>query len=263
MGQPKTRRHFRNVCTDDGTWIGETCERVTCDPLDTVFTGMYLCTDNFSAQSVCTLQCPNTDDPEHETEVTCQVNGEWSGNFKMCTSVTGECPSLPRYTEVEFIDCDEQSVGSSCKVQCPGEFLYSPMISNETSSFKDLERSQLTAVTKVTCTGQKVWHPNPTQIICVEKCMTFSIGDEFCDSKNNRAYCTFDGGDCCASTTPDGVVRPFPQTCDTTKECGCHDPTAVENLPHMHGRNNSRSNRRAKMRAKMMKALFRRKLSRN
>ena len=37
------------------------------------------------------------------------------------------------------------------------------------------------------------------------------MGDNYCDSINNRAFCNYDGGDCCASTVKTKKVRmPLP-----------------------------------------------------
>ena len=32
-------------------------------------------------------------------------------------------------------------------------------------------------------------------------------GDDYCDDGNNNAGCAWDGGDCCAATTPYGVLE--------------------------------------------------------
>lgn len=37
------------------------------------------------------------------------------------------------------------------------------------------------------------------------------MGDNYCDSINNRAFCNYDGGDCCASTVKTKKVgMPLP-----------------------------------------------------
>ncbi len=52
------------------------------------------------------------------------------------------------------------------------------------------------------------------------------IGDRWCDAQNNREHCNWDGGDCCPSTTPGGMVRTIE---DCAGACTCTDPDAVEN----------------------------------
>ncbi|PKU37770.1 pappalysihypothetical protein [Limosa lapponica baueri] len=51
----------------------------------------------------------------------------------------------------------------------------------------------------VVCTAGLKWYPHPSLIHCVKGCEPF-MGDNYCDSINNRAFCNYDGGDCCAST---------------------------------------------------------------
>uniref|UniRef100_A0A8C0INQ4 Pappalysin 2 n=1 Tax=Chelonoidis abingdonii TaxID=106734 RepID=A0A8C0INQ4_CHEAB len=52
--------------------------------------------------------------------------------------------------------------------------------------------------------------------------------DGWCDTINNRAYCQYDGGDCCSSTLSSRKVIPFAADCDQD-ECTCRDPAAEEN----------------------------------
>lgn len=55
------------------------------------------------------------------------------------------------------------------------------------------------------------------------------MGDGWCDFQNNRGYCGWDGGDCCASTAKGGKVKlMFPTLC-TSHLCRCLDPYAIEN----------------------------------
>ncbi len=61
--------------------------------------------------------------------------------------------------------------------------------------------------TAVECTGTEAW-----------------IGDGMCDSVNNNAGCTWDGGDCCQTSNEScGTSAGFP--------CDCQDPEACENNP--------------------------------
>ncbi|CAL8340710.1 unnamed protein product [Arctogadus glacialis] len=43
------------------------------------------------------------------------------------------------------------------------------------------------------------WYPHPETLHCIKGCEPF-MGDNYCDSVNNRAFCNYDGGDCCQST---------------------------------------------------------------
>lgn len=53
------------------------------------------------------------------------------------------------------------------------------------------------------------------------------MSDGWCDGRDNREHCNWDGGDCCRSTVG-GQVMPFAKTC--TSECACKDPKAKENV---------------------------------
>ncbi|MGH0148853.1 UNVERIFIED_CONTAM: hypothetical protein FKN15_019009 [Acipenser sinensis] len=64
----------------------------------------------------------------------------------------------------------------------------------------------------VVCTGGLKWYPHPETVHCIKGCEPF-MGDNYCDAINNRAFCSYDGGDCCASTvktkkipSPDGTI---------------------------------------------------------
>ncbi|CAB1332764.1 unnamed protein product [Coregonus sp. 'balchen'] len=51
----------------------------------------------------------------------------------------------------------------------------------------------------IVCTMGLKWFPHPEVLHCIKRCDPF-IGDNYCDSVNNRAFCNYDGGDCCHST---------------------------------------------------------------
>lgn len=79
----------------------------------------------------------------------------------------------------------------------------------------------------LTCTQKLDWSPDPSLLLCVRGCKREFIADEWCDSDNNNKHCRWDGGDCCASTTKNRIVRPMPSHCSS--ECECKDPGAIEN----------------------------------
>ncbi|KAL6463966.1 hypothetical protein MHYP_G00283570 [Metynnis hypsauchen] len=90
------------------------------------------------------------------------------------------------------------------------------------------------------------WYPHPEILHCIRGCerpkktnedyedvaelytKPFQ-GDNYCDAMNNRAYCNYDGGDCCHSTVKTKKVILFPSSCDVHSECACRDPNAPEN----------------------------------
>ncbi|XP_013919143.1 PREDICTED: pappalysin-2-like [Thamnophis sirtalis] len=88
-------------------------------------------------------------------------------------------------------------------------------------------RLKPTKVQSIVCTGRLEWYPNPKSIHCIISCEPFHA-DGWCDTINNRAYCQYDGGDCCSSTVSSKKVVLFPNGCDED-ECTCRDPAAEEN----------------------------------
>ena len=93
------------------------------------------------------------------------------------------------------------------------------------------QRRLLTRTPTITCGRDRRWHPDLAEDhACVKKCSQQFVGDGWCDFQNNRGYCGWDGGDCCASTAREGRVRlMFPALC-TSQLCSCLDPYADENL---------------------------------
>ncbi|CAG12416.1 unnamed protein product, partial [Tetraodon nigroviridis] len=55
------------------------------------------------------------------------------------------------------------------------------------------------AHTSIVCTMGLKWYPHPEFLHCIKGCEPF-MGDNYCDAINNRAFCNYDGGDCCQST---------------------------------------------------------------
>ncbi|OCT65663.1 hypothetical protein XELAEV_180418971mg, partial [Xenopus laevis] len=82
---------------------------------------------------------------------------------------------------------------------------------------------------KMICTAGLQWYPLPEELHCIKSCEPF-MGDNYCDGNNNRAFCNYDGGDCCVSTVKTKKVTPFPANCDLQGECACLDPKAEENI---------------------------------
>uniref|UniRef100_A0AAY5KQW7 Sushi domain-containing protein n=1 Tax=Esox lucius TaxID=8010 RepID=A0AAY5KQW7_ESOLU len=164
------KRAFKRQCTEDGSWLEGSCEPVTCDPPPAIFHGMYQCTDGFRFDSTCWINCPESE--SHGTSsnvIRCRKDGNWTGSFKLCPQSKGQC-SLP------------QNLLPSIRASCSkgyGIGLY--MHSN------------------IVCTMGLKWFPHPEVLHCIKGCEPF-MGDNYCDSVNNRAFCNYDGGDCCHST---------------------------------------------------------------
>ncbi|KAJ6653796.1 hypothetical protein lerEdw1_008686, partial [Lerista edwardsae] len=129
------------------------------------------------------------------------------------------CPALV------FLCLDK---GAECSVLCPGLQRESVLLrANET--LQDIEHwMNPPRVKSIVCTAQLKWYPPPALIHCIKGCEPFK-GDNYCDASNNRAFCNYDGGDCCTSTVKTKKVIPFPMSCDLQGECACRDPDSQEN----------------------------------
>ncbi|KAI8479041.1 hypothetical protein Bbelb_432310 [Branchiostoma belcheri] len=209
VGTSSHRRVFRRSCSEEGLWQGPTCERVKCKPPPPKFKGLYNCTRGFDYQSKCNLRCGEND--KMGTTITCQRDGSWNGVFNMCKNLKGDCPKIQTRSDVAF--------------QCKGSSIVS------SDKYEKMAKSKMTMNTVkdvlLTCTGGLVWYPDPLDVGCVEECSKEFIDDGWCDQQNNRAFCNYDGGDCCESTNANMKVQPFPANCK--EECRCKDPNAIEN----------------------------------
>uniref|UniRef100_A0A8C7FD39 Pappalysin-1 n=1 Tax=Oncorhynchus kisutch TaxID=8019 RepID=A0A8C7FD39_ONCKI len=201
--KPK-RRAFKRQCTEDGSWLEGACEPVTCDPPPAIFHGMYQCTDGFRFDSTCWINCPGANHTGPSTNVIrCRKDGNWTGSFKLCPQSMGQC-SLP------------QNLNPSIRVSC-----------------KKGHGIGLYMCVNVVCTMGLKWYPHPEVLHCIKGCEPF-MGDNYCDSVNNRAFCNYDGGDCCHSTVKTKKVIPFPMSCDIREDCACRDPNAPEKRKDEH-----------------------------
>uniref|UniRef100_A0A8B9JH54 Pappalysin-1 n=1 Tax=Astyanax mexicanus TaxID=7994 RepID=A0A8B9JH54_ASTMX len=186
------RRSFKRQCTEDGRWLEGACEPVTCPPPPPVFHGMYQCTDGFRFDSTCWLHCHGsnrTDKPPlpckqgpNANVIRCRKDGNWTGDFRVCPQLKGQC-ALPRNLNPSvFVSCRKgyghahltlaACLHSILSVFCPQHLV---------------------------CTMGLKWYPHPEVLHCIRGCEPFQ-GDNYCDAMNNRAYCNYDGGDCCHST---------------------------------------------------------------
>uniref|UniRef100_A0A8C2AQ58 Pappalysin 2 n=1 Tax=Cyprinus carpio TaxID=7962 RepID=A0A8C2AQ58_CYPCA len=193
----KPRKKFlRLECLEGGTWQEGNCSPVTCPPLPLMFEGMYTCTNNLDFNSICTLQCP---DPTERVSIRCTKDGKWTEDFTMCKKIEGSCQPPLDLNLVEYSCEDGFDVGAVCYPTCIVA-LSDPVVLANGSSADTVEHwMRPSKVESIVCTGMLKWHPNPAQIHCIQSCEPFG-GDGWCDTINNRAYCQYDGGDCCPST---------------------------------------------------------------
>ncbi|XP_043914113.1 pappalysin-1 [Protopterus annectens] len=199
---PKTvkKRAFKILCTDSATWHGDTCEHVTCDPPPDVFHGVYECTNGFIFNSICWINCNDT---EHtvpsSNRIRCRKDGKWSGSLRVCKTMQGECPPIPRFRNLNFTCMKGYGIGAECEPVCP-EKNTEPVVLPSNMTIKDVTYlMKPPKVKKIVCTAGLQWYHSPQTIHCLRSCENFP-GDNYCDAINNRAFCDFDGGDCCAST---------------------------------------------------------------
>ncbi|GAB0192742.1 pappalysin-2 [Grus japonensis] len=221
----KAKKKFLKVqCLESGQWEEGHCIPVVCEPPPPVFEGMYNCTQGFELDSQCVLNC----EPQgQQVPIVCTKEGLWTEEFKLCESLRGTCPPPPELNFVEY-KCEQgHGIGAVCVPSCiipPSDPVILP--ENVTAETMD-HRLQPTRVQHIVCTGRLRWYPDPSVIHCIQSCEPFQA-DGWCDTINNRAYCQYDGGDCCSSTLSSRKVIPFAADCDQD-ECTCRDPAAEEN----------------------------------
>ncbi|XP_044904337.1 pappalysin-2 isoform X1 [Felis catus] len=222
----KVRSNFLKIqCLEGGIWEQGSCVPVVCEPPSPVFEGMYECTNGFELNSRCVLSC---NQESGRVPILCTKEGLWTEEFKLCENLQGECPPPP--SELNFVEykCEQgYGIGAVCSPSCvipPSD----PVVLPENVTADTLEHwMEPVKVQSIVCTGQRQWHPPPFLIHCIQSCEPFQA-DGWCDTINNRAYCHYDGGDCCSSTLSSKKVIPFAADCDLD-ECTCRDPKAEEN----------------------------------
>uniref|UniRef100_A0A8C9N7T3 Pappalysin 2 n=1 Tax=Serinus canaria TaxID=9135 RepID=A0A8C9N7T3_SERCA len=218
------KKFLKVQCLESGQWEEGHCVPVVCKPPPPVFEGMYNCTQGFELDSQCVLNC---EQQGQQVPIVCTKEGLWTEEFKLCESLQGTCPPPPELNFVEY-KCEQgHGIGAVCIPSCiipPSDPVILPK--NVTAETMD-HRLQPTRVQNIVCTGRLRWYPDPSVIHCIQSCEPFQA-DGWCDTINNRAYCQYDGGDCCSSTLSSRKVIPFAADCDQD-ECTCRDPAAEEN----------------------------------
>ncbi|XP_029474617.1 pappalysin-2 [Rhinatrema bivittatum] len=221
----KPRKKFLKIqCLQSGFWEEGSCVPIICEQPHPVFEGMYNCTQGFKLDSQCILNCNSQNE---RVPILCTKEGVWTEEFKLCDNLQGECPPPPEFNLVEY-KCDQgYGIGAVCIPSCiipPSD----PVLLSGNFTAETVEHWMIpTKVESIVCTGMLRWHPEPENLHCIQSCEPFQA-DGWCDTINNRAYCQYDGGDCCASTLSSRKVIPFAADCDHD-ECTCRDPDAKEN----------------------------------
>ncbi|XP_051712910.2 pappalysin-2 isoform X1 [Oryctolagus cuniculus] len=224
--ETKARSKFLKIqCLEGGVWEQGSCIPVVCEPPSPVFEGMYECTNGFKLDSQCVLNC---NQEAERSPILCTTEGLWTQEFKLCENLGGECPPPPSELNLVEYKCEQgYGIGAECSPLCmipPSD----PVLLPENITTDTLEHwMQPVRVQSIVCTGRRRWHPDPLLIHCIQSCEPFQA-DGWCDTINNRAYCHYDGGDCCSSTLSSKKVIPFAADCDQD-ECTCRDPKAEEN----------------------------------
>ncbi|XP_035248204.1 pappalysin-1-like [Anguilla anguilla] len=247
-GKPK-RRAFKRQCTEDGTWLEGSCQPVTCDPPPPIFHGVYHCTNGFRFDSTCWIDCEEAERSgqsqapcrQSANVIRCKKDGTWTGSFQLCPQAKGQC-SLPRNLNPRVrLSCKKgYGIGEECELTCKERTNNVVILPGNmtTELLKKQHWVNPEKVKSIVCTMGLKWYPPPEDLHCIKGCEPF-MGDNYCDSVNNRAFCDYDGGDCCQSTVKTKKVVPFPMSCDIRKECACLDPKAQENSkgnqPHSLG----------------------------
>ncbi|KAM3915562.1 pappalysin-2 [Leptodactylus fuscus] len=225
VSERRPRRKFLKIhCLQTGLWATGRCIPITCEPLPLILRGMYNCTRGVEVDSKCTLYCRS-----YTVSTVCSKDGTWTEKLSLCKDLTGTCPPPPEVNGIQYI-CDHgHAIGANCTAYCnypPND----PVILPKTMTADSVEHwMNPTKVQNIMCTGTLQWYPDPSTLHCIPSCEPFQA-DGWCDTINNRAYCQYDGGDCCASTLSShkGQVIPFGAECEKD-ECTCRDPEAEEN----------------------------------
>ncbi|XP_053549279.1 pappalysin-2 [Bombina bombina] len=224
--EKKPRRKLLKIqCLHTGLWSLGQCVPVMCDPLPPILQGMYNCTRGLEVDSKCTMDCST-----HMVSTVCNKDGTWTEKLSLCEGLQGTCKPPLEINNIYYTCDDGHNIGSFCTASCiyqPSD----PVVLPENTTADAMEHwMNPIKVESIMCTGNLKWYPEPTILHCIPSCEPFQ-GDGWCDTINNRAYCQYDGGDCCASSLSSHKVTPFAADCEDD-ECSCRDPHAEENRTH-------------------------------
>uniref|UniRef100_A0AAQ4R5I2 Pappalysin 2 n=1 Tax=Gasterosteus aculeatus aculeatus TaxID=481459 RepID=A0AAQ4R5I2_GASAC len=191
VGSPIKRvplKYFKLECLQEGQWEETTCEPISCPAPPDVFQGMYTCTNSFSQHSMSRDTLPSAG------VIRCTKEGDWSAEFTMCSTLQGSCSPPADLNSVEY-SCDPRTDVGECLKMCFQDANSCYLYPKNTL----LNCCYTLCFQSIVCTGMMKWYPDPQNIHCIQSCEPFG-GDGWCDTINNRAYCQYDGGDCCPST---------------------------------------------------------------
>ncbi|CDW52559.1 Laminin G 3 and Notch and Sushi and Peptidase M43 domain containing protein [Trichuris trichiura] len=221
-GYPVSKRLFKRSCDSTGTWRGPRCVKIKCPEPNVVYRGLYNCTRGFEVGSQCSFHCPGK-----TRESICLSDGTWSSS-NPCVLPKDLCP-MPIAPPHILVSCpSKRHVGNACQVTCDAQG-YDTVQEHIVTTDRSFKMQVMQRVDQITCSLQRRWEPNVASLVCVKKCTQDFIKDGWCDFQNNRGYCGWDGGDCCASTAAEGKVKlMFPSLC-ASHLCRCLDPYAIEN----------------------------------
>uniref|UniRef100_A0A8C5WE45 Pappalysin 2 n=1 Tax=Leptobrachium leishanense TaxID=445787 RepID=A0A8C5WE45_9ANUR len=225
----RPRKKFLKIqCMQTGLWSVNQCISIMCEPLPLILKGMYNCTRGLEADSKCTLYCGS-----QTVSTVCSKDGTWTEKLSLCEGLQGTCSPPPEINTIHYVCKNGHGIGSVCTPSC----IYPPsdpviLAENLTAESMEYWMTPPKVQQGILCTGILKWQPDPTLLHCIPSCEPFQA-DGWCDTINNRAYCQYDGGDCCASTLSShkGQVIHFSADCERD-ECACRDPNAEENKPH-------------------------------
>ncbi|XP_056387996.1 pappalysin-2 isoform X2 [Hyla sarda] len=225
VSERRPKRKFLKIhCLQTGLWATGRCIPITCEPLPLILWGLYNCTRGVELDSQCTLYCRS-----YTVSTVCSKDGTWTEKLSLCKDLTGTCPPPPEANGIHYMCDNDHAIGANCTAYCnypPND----PVILPKGMTADSVEHwMNPTKVQDIMCTGTLQWYPDPSTLHCIPSCEPFQA-DGWCDTINNRVYCQYDGGDCCASTLSSnkGQVIPFGAECEKD-ECTCRDPEAEEN----------------------------------
>ncbi|XP_077309317.1 pappalysin-2 [Lithobates pipiens] len=223
--EQRPRRKFLKIhCLQTGLWAVGRCIPILCEPLPIILQGMYNCTRGLEVDSKCTLYCGS-----YTVTTMCSKDGTWTEKLSLCEGLMGTCPPPPEINDIQYTCENGTLIGNNCTASCvnpPND----PVILPDNMTADSVEHwMNPTKAQSIICTGTLKWYPDPAILHCITSCEPFQA-DGWCDTINNRAYCQYDGGDCCASTLSShkGQVVTFGAECEED-ECTCRDPEAEEN----------------------------------
>ncbi|EDV27615.1 uncharacterized protein TRIADDRAFT_53495 [Trichoplax adhaerens] len=204
----------RTVCSWSGQWEDARCIPITCPPPPLLQHGSYNCKGT-TYNSTCSRTCL---DGSHKNGghnvITCGSDRKWHGVVDHCPVPTQICAKPNLSSNMDVTCSNGHAIGQSCRITCK--------TNEETPNHQ-----------QITCSSKQIWQPALSQLKCNVRCLSEYYNDGWCDLENNREECQYDGGDCCKSTSIEGIVEYMMEDYCSSEpvptECNCLDPKAAEN----------------------------------